>query len=180
MRIGIILGAALACSACATTYGEIDGWSGDGVSADRLSADTFRIRSRGNGATEAAIIEDFALLRAAEAVKMACFSHFVVLEGADRTQVSEIVTPEQETRRVEEKEVDGKIEKVVTRTYTPASTSIVVRPGRDLIVQGLALAPGQRAPAGAMSADDTLTYVSPRVVRRKNAPPVIFPDCGRA
>ena len=173
---GLIIGLALLTSACATTYGDIGFW-GDGVAADQMASDTFRIRSRGNGATEHATVEDYALLRAAETVKGACFTHFVVLDGADRTEVEESVTPASWTKTVEEKEVDGKKVKVEHRSFTPESRSITIRPGQDLVVRGLAVGPGQAAPEEALSADEIIRYVGPRVERRKNAPPPVFPDC---
>ena len=172
---GLIIGLALLTSACATTYGDIGFW-GDGVAADQMSSDTFRIRSRGNGATEHATIEDYALLRAAETVKGACFTHFVVLDGADRTEVEEDVTPAHRTKTTVEKVVDGKKVKTVERTFHPETRSITIRPGQDLVVRGLRLS-GDAAPDAAISADEVLTHVSPRVERRKNAPPPLFPDC---
>ena len=175
---GLIIGLALLTSACATTYGDIGFW-GDGVAADQMSSDTFRIRSRGNGATEHATIEDYAMLRAAEAVKGACFTHFVVLDGADRTEVEESVTPAHWTRTVEKKVVEGKEVKVEHRSHTPESHSITIRPGQDLVVRGLSLRPGEAAPAEAFSADEILWHVGSRVERRKNAPPPVFPDCSQ-
>ena len=175
-RTGLIIGLALLTSACATTYGEMGFW-GDGVAADQMASDTFRIRSRGNGATEHATIEDYALLRAAEAVKGACFTHFVVLDGADRTEVDEDVTPAPWTTTVREKEVDGKKVTKVERTYHPETRSITIRPGQDLVVRGLAVRQGEPAPEAAMSADEIIWHVGPRVERRKNAPPPVFPDC---
>ena len=174
---GLIIGLALLTSACATTYGDIGFW-GEGVAADQMSSDTFRIRSRGNGATEHATIEDYAMLRAAEAVKAACFSHFVVLDGADRTTVDEDVTPAHWTKTVTEKEVDGKKVQKVERTYHPETRSITIRPGQDLIVRGLRVS-GPLVPEEAISADEIILHVGPRVERRKNAPPPVFPDCSQ-
>jgi len=89
-QTALMLALAASTSACATAYGELGrGWMDDGVAADQLARDTFRIRSRGNAMTEHALVEDLALLRAAETVKGACMTHFVVLEGADRTEVDE-------------------------------------------------------------------------------------------
>ena len=176
MRRILIIGAALLASACSTTYGEIGFW-GDGVAADQLADDTFRIRSRGNEQTEHATVDDFALLKAAETVKGACFTHFVVVDGADRTVVDETVTPETWTTTVIEKEVDGKKVKVKERSYTPATHSISIRPGQDLVVRGLRVSGA--APDEAFSADEIIAFVSPRVERRKNAPPPVFPECGQ-
>ena len=175
---GLIIGLALLTSACATTYGDIGFW-GDGVAADQMSADTFRIRSRGNGSTEHATVEDYAVLRAAEAVKGACFTHFVVLDGADRTEVDESVTPAHWTSKTVEKEVDGEKVKVVRRTFHPETRSVTIRPGQDLVVRGLAIAGGAPAPEEAISADEVIWHVGPRVERRKDAPPPVFPECAR-
>jgi hypothetical protein len=175
-RISIVA-LALLTSACATTYGELGGWTNDGVAAEQLTADTFRIRSRGNSNTEDAAVQDFAMLRAAETMRSNCLTHFVVLEGVDRTEVEENVTPEQVTTTIKEKVVDGKKEKVVERSYTPSVSWTSVRPGADFYVRGLRVAPGERAPLEAISADEVLRFVGPRVVRRKNAPPPVFPEC---
>ena len=176
-RAGLMAALALATSACATAYGEIGGFFEDGVSADRISADTFRIRSRGNEMTEHATVDDYALLRAAETVRMNCMTHFVVLDGADRTEVSETVTPAEWVKTREKKVVDGKEVWVETRSYTPESHSISVRPGQDLVVRGLVVPAGQPAPPEAIAVDEVLTYVGTRVKRKKEAPPPVFPAC---
>ena len=179
-RAALVAALALATSACATAYGEIGGFFEDGVTADQLSADTFRIRSRGNEMTEHATVDDYALLRAAETLRMNCMSHFVVLDGADRTQVSETVTPAEWVKTREEKVVDGKKTWVETRSYHPETRSISVRPGQDLVVRGLAVPPGAEAPAEAIAVDEVLTFVGTRVKRKKDAPPPVFPDCAMA
>jgi hypothetical protein len=175
-RAALMLSLALATSACATAYGELGGLLDDGVAADQLSRDTFRIRSRGNEWTEHGTIEDYALLRAAETVRMNCMTHFVVLDGADRTEVEENVTPAEWVKTYEEKVIDGKKTRVERRTYRPESISISIRPGQDLVVRGLVAAPGQ-APEDAIAADEVLTYVGSRVKRKKDAPPPAFPAC---
>jgi hypothetical protein len=178
----ILLGAALMTTACATTYGELGGfWDEGGVTAQQLTRDTYRIVSRGNGATEHGTIHDFAMLRAAETVRGACMTHFVVEQGEDRTQAEESVSPATETRTVEQvKQKDGSFKKVEHVTYTPESTSLIVRPGADLYIRALALRPGERPPQGAISADEVLAFVGPRVQRRKNAQPFVPPACGQA
>ena len=182
MKRLIILGAALMTTACATTYGELGGfWDEGGVTAQQLTADTYRIVSRGNGATEHGTIHDFAMLRAAETVRGACKTHFIVEQGEDRTEAEESVTPAVETRTVEKvKQKDGSFKEVEHVTYTPESTSLVVRPGADLYIRALAVPAGQRPPEGAISAEEVLTFVGPRVQRRKNAPPFTPPPCGQA
>lgn len=179
MKRLLILGAALLTSACATTYGELGGfWDDGGVTAQQITQDRYRIVSRGNGATEHGTIHDFAMLRAAETVRGACRTHFIVEQGEDHTEVEEVVTPETTTTTVEKvKQKDGTFKKVLHTTHTPESTSIVVRPGADLYIKALAVGPGERAPEGAVSADEVLAHVSPRVKRRKNAQPFVPPVC---
>ena len=178
MKRFLIIGAALLGSACATTYGELGGLMDDGVTAQRLTQDTFRIVSRGNGATEHGTVHDFAMLRAAETVRSACLTHFIVEQGEDRTEVEESVTPESTTTTVEKvKQKDGTFKKVERVVHTPESTSVTVRPGADLYIRALAVRPGETPPAGAVSAEEVLTFVGPRVQRRRNAPPFVAPVC---
>ena len=180
MKRFLIIGAALMGSACATTYGELGGdfWDDGGVTAQRITQDRYRIVSRGNGSTEHGTIHDFAMLRAAETVRGACLTHFIVEQGEDRTKVEESVSPATTTTTVEKvKQKDGTLKKVEHTTHTPESTSIVVRPGADLYIKALALRPGEKAPEGAVSAEEVLAHVTPRVKRRKNAPPFVPPVC---
>jgi hypothetical protein len=177
----LIIGAALLGSACATTYGELGGLMDDGVTAQRLTADTYRIVSRGNGATEPGTVHDHAMLRAAETVRSACFTHFIVEQGEDRTTVDESVTPATTTHTVEKvKQKDGTFKKVERVEHTPESTSVTVRPGADLYIRALAVGAGQAPPPGAVAADEVLGFVGSRVERRRGAPPFTPPLCGSA
>jgi hypothetical protein len=172
--------AAMLTSACATTYGELGGsfWDDGGVTAERLTADRYRIVSRGNGATEHGTVHDFAMLRAAETVAGACLTHFIVEQGEDRTRVEESVTPATTTTTVEKvKQKDGTYKKIERTEHTPESTDIVIRPGADLYIRALALSSNEQPPEGAVSVDEVLTFVGQRVKRRKNAPPFIPPAC---
>lgn len=179
-RLLILGAAAMLTSACATTYGELGGswWDDGGVTAERLTDDRYRIVSRGNGATEHGTIHDFAMLRAAETVRGACLTHFIVEQGEDRTRVEESVTPATSTTTVEKvKQKDGTFKTVKRTEHTPESIDIIVRPGADLYIRALAVAPGERAPEGAVSADEVLGFVGPRVKRRKDAGPFTAPVC---
>ncbi len=69
MRPLIIAYLALSLSACATKYQDM-GFTG-GVSAEQLTADTYRIVSRGNGYTGATKVQDYALVKAAETTQKA-------------------------------------------------------------------------------------------------------------
>lgn len=175
----LILGAALLGSACATPYGELGGLLNDGVTAQRLTSDTYRIVSRGNGATEPGTVHDHAMLRAAETVRSACFTHFIVEQGEDRTTVDESVTPATTTHTVEQvKQKDGSFKEVERVEHTPESTSVTVRPGADLYIRALAVRPGGTPPPGAVSADEVLGFIGARIQRRRGAPPFTPPVCG--
>ncbi len=82
--------AALLC-ACATRYQEM-GLTG-GVGAQQISADTFRIMSRGNGFTTPEAVQDYTLLKAAEVTQSAGATHFIVVSAADATRVGTYQTP---------------------------------------------------------------------------------------
>ena len=176
----LIIGAALMGSACATTYGELGGdfWDDGGVTAQRITQDRYRIVSRGNGSTEHGTIHDFAMLRAAETVRGACLTHFIVEQGEDRTKVEESVSPATTTTTVEKvKQKDGTFKKVERTEHTPESTSIVVRPGADLYIRAVAVRSGEAPPEGAVDAEEVLSFVGPRVKRRKDQAPFVPPVC---
>ena len=78
-------------SGCSTSYREMD--SGRGVQALQMTADTWRIEARGNGYTNANIVKDWMLLKAAETTKLQGGSHFIILEQADATTKSSTITP---------------------------------------------------------------------------------------
>src|SRR6185503_20266800 len=75
-----ILLMSITLTACSTRYQHM-GFAG-GVSAERMTADTFRIVARGNGYTDATTIQDYALLKAAETTVAAGGTHFVVVSAA--------------------------------------------------------------------------------------------------
>jgi hypothetical protein len=118
------------------------------------------------------------MLRAAETVRSACLTHFIVEQGEDRTRVEESVTPASTTTTVEKvKQKDGTFKKVERTEHTPESVDVIVRPGADLYIRALAVRPGESPPEGAVSADEVLSFVSPRVKRRKDASPFTPPVC---
>src|SRR5262245_28712522 len=85
------LALAFALGACATKYQEM-GFTG-GVAAEQVTADVYRIKSRGNAYTAQSTVQDYVLLKAAETAKSAGATHFVMISAADATRVDTIVTP---------------------------------------------------------------------------------------
>jgi hypothetical protein len=50
-------------------------------------------------------------------------------------------------------------------TYTPATTSIQIKPGQDAYIRVLRLSAGQQAPSGVFAADEIIQYIGGRVKR---------------
>jgi hypothetical protein len=64
-----------------------------GVSAQQMTADTFRIVARGNGSTASTTIQDYTVLKAAETTKEHGGTHFMVISAADASSADQFTTP---------------------------------------------------------------------------------------
>jgi hypothetical protein len=144
----------LMLAGCATKYQEM-GFTG-GVAAQQITADTFRIEARGNGATGSTTVQDYALLKAAETTKAQGGTHFLVINAADASTASTIVTPGTSTTTFS----GG----TAYTTRTPGSVNNIVKPGQDVYIRVLKLAPGQQV-QGAYAADEIIRFIGPRVQR---------------
>lgn len=150
MRLLLVPCLALFLTACATKYQEM-GFSG-GVAAQQVTADTWRIQSRGNAYTSSAMVQDYVLLKAAETTKAAGGTHFVLISAADATRVETMTTPGTATTTVS----GG----TAFTTYQPGYTSEFIKPGQDAYIRVL------RGPAaGALSADEIIRFTGSRVQR---------------
>ena len=92
MRVFMVLLMAV-LGGCATPYQDM-GFRG-GVEAQRMTADTYRIVARGNAYTAGTAIQDYTLLKAAEATKAAGATHFAVISASDASRTGAIATPGQ-------------------------------------------------------------------------------------
>ena len=90
-----ILSALLWLMGCSTPYQEM-GFS-DGVAAQQVTSDTYRIVSRGNGYTGSTTIQDYTLLKAAETTKADGATHFIIVSGADASSTETVINPGQAT-----------------------------------------------------------------------------------
>jgi hypothetical protein len=149
------LGLAGPLAGCATPYQEM-GFSG-GVTAAQVSSDVYRISARGNGYTSDTAIQDYALLKAAETTKAAGGTHFQVLSGRDASSSGSITTPGHATTNV--------VGRTAYTTYSPGATVEIFKPGQDNYIRVLRMTPGQKSPE-AISADEIIQYVGPRVKQR--------------
>jgi hypothetical protein len=140
---------------CATRYQEM-GFTG-GTSAEQMSADVFRIKSRGNGYTDVSTVQDYVLLKAAETTKSVGGTHFQVIDQSDATQQQIINTPGTVNTSV--------YGSVAFTTYSPPSSSIIKKPGQDVYIRVLRLPAGQQAAAGVFAADEIVQFIGGRVQR---------------
>ena len=144
----------LILAGCTTKYQEM-GFTG-GVSAQQITSDTFRISARGNGSTGKTTIQDYALLKAAETTKSAGGTHFIVVSAADASSASTIVTPGTSTTTF-----SGNTAYTIR---SPGSVDNIVKPGQDVYIRVLKLAPGQQV-QGSFAADEIIQFIGPRVQR---------------
>ncbi len=147
--------AVVALGACGTRYQDM-GFTG-GVAAEQMTTDTFRITARGNGYTGNTTIQDYALLKAAETTKEAGGTHFLVISAADASRV--VVGQTASTMQT------SVIGQTAFTTYNPGSTYTIIKPGEQAYIRVLRLRPGEAPPAGALSADEIIQYIGPRVKR---------------
>jgi hypothetical protein len=130
MRVPLIL-SLLLLTCCATPYQEYG--LGGGVSAEKLSANTYKIASYGNALATSALVHDHAMLKAAETTQQAGGTHFVIAQDKDAPYSS---------------------------TYAAGATMSF--PGKVLEISVLTLSPGQPTPRGALSASAVIKSLAHR------------------
>jgi hypothetical protein len=128
-----------------------------GVAAEQMSADVFRIKSRGNAYTDAATVQDYVLLKAAETAKRAGGTHFQVISANDATKQELVTTSGSATTSV--------YGSTAFTTYDPPTSSIQIKPGQDAYIRVLRLSAKQQTPAGVFAADEIIQYIGGRVKR---------------
>lgn len=128
-----------------------------GVSAQQMTANTFRISARGNGYTNPTVVQDYIMLKAAETTAQNGGTHFVVISAADATGTSQIVTG-----GVAHTTFNGNM---ATTSYSPPTVQNIVKPGQDAYIRVLNVAPGQQPPPGAVAASEIIQFVGARVKR---------------
>ena len=125
-----------------------------GVAAYPVMTDVYRIEARGNGYTNAARVQDFVLLKAAETTLAAGKTHFGLTSAADASRQGAIETPGtmQATR----------VGNTITGIYTPGSVSTFIKPGQDVYIR---IYGGSKAsvPADALDAADIERNIAPRL-----------------
>lgn len=83
----------LIIAGCATPYQEM-GFRG-GVSASQIDETTLRISGRGNAKTDAATIQNYVLLKAAEETTKRGYDLFLIVDSSDTSRAGTFVLPGQ-------------------------------------------------------------------------------------
>jgi len=154
MRILAIVALCAALGGCATKYQEM-GFTG-GVAAQQITADTWRIQSRGNAYTASSTVQDYVLLKAAETTQAAGGAYFQIVSAADAGRASTFVTPGNSTTTV--------VGNQAFTTTSPGSVDTVIKPGQDVYIRILKAAPTAPTP-GVYSAAEIIQFTGPRVQR---------------
>lgn len=154
MREALLL-AALILGGCATPYQEM-GFSG-GVSAQQMTANTFRISARGNGYTNSTSVQDYLMLKSAETTVQQGGTHFLVIDAGDASSTAQIVTGG--TART------TYYGNTATTSYSPPMVTNVFKPGQDAYIRVLNVGPGQTPPPGSIAAAEIIQFVGSRVKR---------------
>jgi hypothetical protein len=131
------------------------GFSG-GVAAQQITADSWRIQSRGNSYTGSSTVQDYVLLKAAETTRDAGGTHFQIVSAADASRASTVVTPGTSTTSF--------VGNQAFTTTMPGSVDTVIKPGQDVYIRVLKLPPGP-TPQGVYSAAEIIQFVGSRVQR---------------
>jgi hypothetical protein len=154
MKIFAVILLCATLSGCATKYQDL-GFTG-GVAAQQMTADTWRIQSRGNAYTSSSTVQDYVLLKAAETTQAAGGSHFQIVSAADASRSATIVTPGNSTTSF--------VGNQAFTTTTPGSVDTVIKPGQDVYIRVMKLPPGP-APQRVYSAGEIIQFVGSRVQR---------------
>ena len=149
----IVVWLCLLLASCSTPYQEM-GFRG-GVSAERVTASTYRIVASGNSFTGYRDIQDYTLLKAAETTKATGGTHFLIVDAQDASRVSYDVSPGRATTVF-----NGNVASTI---YSPSRTRADVKPGQDTYIRVLTIPAGGTPPADAYPADEIIAFVGSRV-----------------
>lgn len=146
-KVGVGL-SILAMAGCGTPYQDM-GFRG-GVEAQQMTADTYRIKSRGNAYTARSDVQDYVLLKAAETTKAAGGKYFVLIGSEDATRRSVVVSGSAYSTG----------DRFGVSTNSSATASELIRPGQDSYIRVL-----KEPTPDAFTADEIIQHVGGRVKR---------------
>ena len=155
MRFICVIALCAIVAGCATKYQDM-GFTG-GVAAEQITADTWRIRARGNAYTGNSTVQDYVLLKAAETAQASGATHFQIISAADASRASTVVSPGTSTTTF--------VGRSAFTTTSPGSVDTVIKPGEDVYVRILKQLPPGPLPPGTYSAAEIIQFVGSRVQR---------------
>lgn len=126
-----------ALAACTTPYQEM-GLTG-GVSAQQIDERIVRVSARGNAFTSHTLIQEYALLKAAEVTMQNSCRYFAIVQGQDASRTGTIVTPGSATTHT-----SGSVHAygnyasgtaTSRTTYSPPTYTNFVKPGQDVYIR---------------------------------------------
>jgi len=118
---------------------------GDGVSAQRITSNTFKIVVHGNAITSGLATQDYTALKAAETAKQAGGTHFVFISATDASSEGPVTT-------------GGKAKKTATGSTLAGTASVLGWISRNMLTR--------RLPSTNSSGPDrTRTFVSSAWIR---------------
>lgn len=125
-----------------------------GVSAERVSDDTYRIKARGNEFTPKSKIEDFVLLKAAELTLQSGGTHFALSNNRDTSTATVVNQPVTVTQYGSHSVV----------SQPPPVT--FYQPGQDTFVKIVTIPRDQQTPSGYYSAEEVSKYTGARLRKK--------------
>lgn len=145
----------LALGGCQTPYQQ-SGLRG-GVKAEPLSDSVFRVTAAGNAYTSRSTVQDYVLLKAAETTLERGGTHFVLGESEDQSKRSVDVHNSPVTVH--------RVGNMALATGGGSSVTETIKPGQAVLVTVLSVADKRPVPPGAISAEEIVRNIAPRVQR---------------
>jgi hypothetical protein len=127
------------------------------VAASQRNRSPQTLGARGNAYTNAATVQDYVLLKAAETAQGAGGTHFQIVSAADASRASTFVTPGSSTTTFAGNQA--------FTTTSPGSVDTVIKPGQDVYVRVLKLPPNTPPAPGLYSAAEIIQFVGSRIQR---------------
>lgn len=156
--------AGLWLAGCATPYQE-SGFMG-GVSAQRVTNDTFMVSAHGNGYTDQATIAQYTLRKAAETTLSAGYEWFIVVNSENDSRSGAVIIPGRSTSTTSGNATiigNSAAFNATTNTYISPSQAIpYIKPG---VVATFRMGRGPPQP-GAMLASEVAYNLTPKSVRQ--------------
>lgn len=160
-KFGIGLTAILLISAlagCQTPYENARTPQSLGVASEPLTSNLYRVRANGNIYDDKAMMVDYVLLKAAETTASKGKGYFTIVQMNDASETLYGVTPSFASTSFSGNSVNT--------TYTPGMLYASQYPRIQILIE-IGGSPNGPVPRGAISAEEIIKTIGPRVLRPK-------------